>query len=73
MHLVYLLARVYPYLALAVSIVLVQLAIFFRRRKSSTQWTCLGVAGVLMLGVVAWFFFRGDLHSDDWVRYVTGG
>lgn len=72
MHLVYLMARIYPYWGLAVSIVMVQIAIFYRRRKSSNQWTCLGIAGFLMTGIAVWFFYRGDLHSDDWVRYMTG-
>lgn len=73
MHFIFLLARVYPYWALALVMILVQLAIFFRRRESSVQWTCLGCAAFLVGGILAWFIFRGDLHSDDWIRTLTGG
>jgi TctA family transporter len=72
MHLVFLLARIYPYWALAVSIVLVQIAIFYRRRNSPRQWTCLGAVAILMLGIVGWFVFRGDLNSDVWIKYILG-
>lgn len=72
MHLLFLLARIYPYWALALIIVLLQLAIFFRRRKSPNQYTLGFVAGLLGIGIVAWFALRGDLHSDEWVRYLTG-
>jgi hypothetical protein len=72
MHLIFLLARVYPYWALAVAILMLQVAIFYRRRKDKLQWTFVGVAGCLMLGILAWFIFRGDLYSDNWVRFVTG-
>ena len=72
MHVIFLLARVYPYWALAVSIVLLQIAVFYRRRDNKLQWTFVGIAGGLMLGVLAWFVFRGDIHSDSWVRFFTG-
>jgi hypothetical protein len=72
MSFVYLLARIYPYWALALGMVLFQLAVFFRRRQSSVQYSLLGAIGFLGLGILAWFYFRGDLHSDDWVRYMTG-
>jgi hypothetical protein len=72
MSLIYLLARIYPYWALAVGMVLMQLAIFFRRRKNPMQFTMIGSTAILGIGVLAWFYFRGDLHSDEWVSYMLG-
>jgi hypothetical protein len=68
----FLLARLYPYWALPLAVVLVQLGIFFRRRKSPIQYACLGEAGLLLLGIVAWFVFRGDLYTDRWLRVIFG-
>lgn len=72
MNFVYLMARIYPYWALALAMVLFQLAIFFRRRQSPVQYSLLGGIALLGLGILAWFYFRGDLYSDDWVRYLSG-
>jgi hypothetical protein len=72
MSFIFLLARIYPYWALALCMVLFQLFVFFRRRKASFQYTLAGLIALLGAGIVAWFVFRGDIHSDEWVRYVTG-
>ena len=72
MRFIYLLARTYPYWALAMAAVLFQLAIFFRRRQSNVQYTLGGIIGFLILGTVVWFAFRGDLYSDHWVRAIAG-
>jgi ABC-type polysaccharide/polyol phosphate export permease len=73
MHLIFLAARIYPFWALPMAIVVAQLYFFFRRRNSNIQYSAL--AGIMMLlgGIVAWFFFRGDLNSDQWIRTVVGG
>jgi TctA family transporter len=72
MHYIFLLARVYPYWALPLTIVLVQLFIFFRRRKNPMRFTTGAGAVILVLGIFAWFIFRGDIHSDDWIRTLLG-
>ena len=60
--------RFYPYWAVPVGIVFLELARHFRRKNKFNQWPCMGVAGGLFLLVVLWFGFRGDLNSDHWVR-----
>jgi TctA family transporter len=72
MHFIFLLARIYPFWALPMAIVLAQLAIFFRRRESGLQYSSMAGVVLLTAGIFAWFFFRGDIHSDDWVRTIFG-
>ena len=72
MRFIYLLARTFPYWALAVAVVLFQLAVFFRRRQSKLQYSLGGIIGFLILGTIAWFVFRGDLYSDHWIRALAG-
>lgn len=72
MHLIYTAMRFFPWWALPLALVIGELGVFFRRRASRTQFACFGVAGVLVLSALAWFFFRGDLHSDRWVRSAFG-
>lgn len=72
MHFVYLLARIYPYWALPCALIFAQLFYFFRRRNSPLRFSVLGCIVFLMGGLIAWIVFRGDLHSDHWVRAVVG-
>lgn len=72
MHFVFLLARIYPYWAIPLVAVLAQIAIFFRRRRHALLYSVVGLMGLLFLGLLAWAFFRGDLHSDEWVRALLG-
>lgn len=68
MHQVFFLARIYPYWALPLCLVLGQLTGLCRRRRYRARYL-LGIAlVVLLLSCGAWIYFRGDLHSDDWVR-----
>lgn len=72
MHLFYLAARTYPYWAVPVAIVFGQLGIHFMRRDSVLRFLFFGIAAGLVVGAFAWIFFRGDLHSDVWVRTLLG-
>jgi hypothetical protein len=68
MRFVYVLARLYPYLAVAFIIALTQLGIYFRRKRMNAQWYCWGVSAILGIGIIAWFVMRGDLNTDEWLR-----
>jgi len=68
MHVAFTLARFYPYWALPVILVVIELGIFFRRRASSLQWGVFTLAGILLFMVLLWFGFRGDIHSDAWIK-----
>jgi uncharacterized membrane protein len=70
MHVVFALARLYPFWAVPFAIVVAQLGLFFRRKARASQWSCWAVSFFLMLGVALWIAFRGDLHSDEWVRAI---
>lgn len=72
MHILHILGRVYPFLAMALGLSFVQFALFFRRRESRLWWA-FAVFGVAAFGsMIAWFVLRGDLHSDEWVRTWFG-
>lgn len=68
MRVIFLLFRTYPLWGVTLALVFMQLAVFFTRRRSKTRFFFWGASIFLLLGVVAWIFFRGDLHSDTWVR-----
>ena len=72
MRYVFLLARLYPYWAIALIMVSWQLGAFFRRRSSPYQNLCWVSIVFLSLGFLGWFFFRGDLYSDAWLRKFGG-
>lgn len=69
MHQIFLLARVYPYWAIPLALVLGQLGIFFRRRKSRFQYTFWMLIAILMISSLAWLVMRGDRNADEWVRW----
>lgn len=68
----FLAARFFPYWALPVTLILFELGRFFRRRQMGMQFVCFGTAGLLILLTLLWFVFRGDLHSDAWIRALVG-
>jgi hypothetical protein len=68
MHTIFVLARLFPLWAIPLALALAQLGLFFRRRSSASQWGCWGVASALIVAVVLWIAFRGDLNSDSWIK-----
>ena len=72
MSLVYLAARIYPYWATALIIVMIQVAVFYRRKRRAGQYYAIAFGIMLGFGIIAWFMFRGDIRSDQWIRYITG-
>jgi hypothetical protein len=72
-HLIFAAARLFPYWALSLAFVLVELGRFYRRRLSAAQWVFWAGAGLLGTLSVLWFVFGGYSRSDQWVRYIFGG
>lgn len=70
MHAIYFLVRIYPYWAFALALALLQLAIYFRRRKKNIQYSFWAIIIYLLASSVTWIVLRGDLHSDQWVKSV---
>jgi len=70
MHLIFLAARILPYWAIPIALVCGQLAIHFTRRQSKVAYLWWGTVAGLFLTSGFWIFFRGDLHSDDWLRWL---
>ncbi len=69
MRTLYLLARFYPYWALPLFLLLSEMGWIFRRKgRPSLQWGLWSLAAVKFVGLVLWFWFRGDLNSDRWIR-----
>lgn len=68
MHVLFALARFFPFWALPLGFVIAELGWFFRRRGSRLQYACFSGVGFLFVFFVLWVVFRGDLHSDQWVR-----
>ncbi len=68
MRFIFLIARLYPYWALPGALVLGELGLYFRRNRSGLQYPFWFISLVLLVGIVLWFFYRGDLHSDQWIR-----
>lgn len=73
MHFIHTVVRFFPYWAFPVGLIVAELAWYFRRKKSPMEYYCWGISGFLFIGIVAWIAARGDLHSDQWVKYFFGG
>ncbi len=68
MWLIFIVMRIYPYWALPSIYIMIEVAIFFRRKNHFFQyWAGLGTL-LLLIGLFLWFFYRGDLHSDEWIK-----
>ena len=68
MHLIFFMVRYYPVLAVCLILVAAQFGYFFRRKKDPVEFACWAMIAILAVTVGLWIYFRGDLHSDLWVR-----
>ncbi len=67
MHTIYTFARIYPYVALALAIILFELGIYFHRRMSKLRFFVWALTVLVVIGIILWLVFRGDINSDKWV------
>lgn len=72
MRSLYLIARLYPYVALPLALLIADIGRHFRRKKQDYQYYCWFWSGFLLFFIILWFVFRGDLNSDKWVRALIG-
>ena len=73
MSFIFSMVRFFPYWALPIVLVLGETALFAKRRnRTKLMYGCIAFVLIFVLVIVAWFFFRGDLHSDDWVKGFIG-
>jgi hypothetical protein len=70
MHWIFAAARLFPYWALPLAVILAELAIYLRRRGSRRWKGCLGAAIALVILLVLWVVFRGDLNSNRWLQQI---
>ncbi len=73
MHIVFLALRIYPFWAIPLAVVLLQVLIFLKRRKSGKLLPVMLFIGFLVLTSLLWVIFRGDLYSDQWLWDLLGG
>jgi energy-coupling factor transporter transmembrane protein EcfT len=71
MHALFSMVRFYPYWALPVAIIAAETGFYFRRREKPVRFYFFAFSALLVLGLAGWFFFRGDVNSDAWVRALT--
>ncbi len=72
MRALYLLARIYPLLGLALAVLIADMGLHFRRKNQDYQYYCWFWSGLLLFFILLWVIFRGDLHSDEWVKALFG-
>jgi hypothetical protein len=69
MHWIFAMFRFFPYWGLPLVLVFFETGVYFKRRLlTRRQLMCWAASGILILMIGAWFFYRGDIHSDRWVR-----
>ncbi len=68
----YNLVRFFPYWAVPLAIVLVDLGIYFRRKKKPSYRWVLFLSAVLVILSLVWVITRGDRNADRWVGKFLG-
>ena len=72
MRLAFAILRYYPLIAIPLAGVLAELAYFMKRKGSSLQYVYWGISILLVVTSVLWGVYRGDIHSDQWLKDLTG-
>jgi hypothetical protein len=61
--------HVYPFIAISAAVVFLELGIYLKRKQRMRRYyMCLAAAGFLAVTGGIWFFFRGDLNAQNWVK-----
>ncbi|MGK5088596.1 hypothetical protein WDW86_13640 [Bdellovibrionota bacterium FG-2] len=68
MHWLYTVVQIFPFFAVPAALAAGQIGIFFWRKKSKYQYPFWLLALIFLSLSVVWAIYRGDLHSNDWVR-----
>jgi hypothetical protein len=73
MHIIYLLARTYPYWAFPSAVIAFELVRFYKRKKQKQHQIASLIVMIFLLSSSAyWFIARGDINSDKWIDELTG-
>lgn len=70
MRLLYLAFRTFPFWSFPLMLIMGELGRHFYRNKSKVQYVCWAVVVSIIALTTLWFVYRGDLHSDQWVRQL---
>jgi len=70
MHILYLGARIYPFIGIGLLVLTLQLGIYYKNKSPGLKWAMWCSTGFFGLTSILWVIFRGDLHSDQWIHYV---
>ena len=66
----FILARTIPYWAIPMAIVLVDLMIYYRRKRARATYVCAGAIFMLVCLSIGWVAARGDLYADQWMKII---
>lgn len=69
MHIVFALVRFFPFWGLMAALIFFEFGRSFRHKDSKLQYSFFFGSVLFFALVVCWFYFRGDVHSDTWVRF----
>jgi hypothetical protein len=73
MNFLFSVVRFFPYWGLPVVLVLAETTMFAKRRnRRKLMYGCLFFTLVFISAIGFWFFFRGDLNSNEWVKGLLG-
>lgn len=72
MHTFVVALKTFPFWAIPVAFILVEIGLFYRRRKSEATFVFLGSAGFLVVLSLIWIILRGDLNAEAWARAMQG-
>jgi hypothetical protein len=67
-HFLFVCVHLYPFWAIPLAVVFIELGIYFRRRNNKINYFCFSIGLFLILTAMMWIGFRGDVHSDAWVK-----
>jgi len=68
MYTAFMLARTFPFWSVPLIVIFLQVGLFFKRRREWMQYICWFLGTLFIIALAAWFFFRGDLNSEMWIR-----
>lgn len=68
MNFLYTALRIYPYWAIPLAFIFFEIGIVLKRRHIKKAWIPMVLAVAIGITCLVWIFYRGDLHSDRWIK-----
>ena len=70
MNAIYLIIKILPFWSIPITLIFIQLGIFFHRKDSNLKYLCFFGSFILIIITTLWLMFCDDMHSNECIKMI---